>query len=192
MPITLNSNAICTLETAQIYLANTSDAADDLYSLGINVISSMFDQYCGYQLISQTYTDYKLNGTGDWRLWLPALNVTALTAVKYRQSYTTYAELEATLYELDTQSKMCILGLEGYKWAMGERNYSATFIAGWTQAAMPGAIIRALFNELQKFVEGRGDVQSRNMGGQSNSGQSYINLDEKTVMELAPYKLLVI
>ncbi len=189
MSIALKSNAIIDLATAQVYLDNSSSDADDLHHLGINVVSALFDSFCGYQLIEKAYSAVRLNGTGSDLLRFNVRNVTAITLLEYRSSRSNYTELSTTLYEVDDVNRLGAIGFGGYTFSRGVNNYRTSFTSGWTQTLMPGTILDAFFKEFKRFVEKRGDLTAENLRGQATKGRTYANLREETIEALTAYQL---
>jgi len=179
------------IATARYYLALASGAdAGGQAAEGIRVLTASFNAFVGYELASAAHADIVVSGTGTRLLLLPARNVTAVTKVEYRiPGETAWTEYDASDYEVDARTGAGVLAILISSWRV-DYSYRATFTAGWAAADIPGDIIEMFIYELRRYVERRQDLASENMGGQSNSGQNYIDITAKTQRALSRYMLV--
>ena len=182
-----NAIDILSIEEVQTLLLDSSTQAAGALEFAITRLSSAFNAIAGFQLISKTYTEQIVNGTGESLLIFPAMNVTACTAVQYRSTKTDWLDLESDHWELDYVHKLGVVGYSGYKFVRGLQNWRVSFTAGWAQADMPGIIIEAFITELQRWAERRWDMSSKSMGGQANNTHSYRDISSETRRMLMTY-----
>lgn len=78
----LDSNALVTLADTKTYLQISDTKYDTILEMLINAVSTMFDNYVGFQIKKKTYTDLLLDGNGAVEFWLPFYPVTNITSLK--------------------------------------------------------------------------------------------------------------
>jgi len=170
------------LKTDQIesYLGNSSPESAGLIALACEVICKKVNEYLyGVYTVEESTVTVNKTVYGA-RILLPC-NVQSVSKVELRLDKTTYQEIDAVHYESDE------LGVKGFRYTFGGE-YRITFVGGWAEGSIPGTITEVALHEIKRFVEGRPDLISKNQGGQSQTGESYIDLDPVSKKKLQQYK----
>lgn len=169
-------------------LGVSSTEATALATEAVLVVGAAVESLLGYYLLSREYTDVVVRGNNLHVLPLPARHITAVGAVRVREiGASTYSTVAETQYELDQQADM-LRALYGV-WD-ARATYRVTFTAGYQTGALPGDLVEAIAHEVKRYVERRRDVSSSNMGGQSSSGKSYVDISNDTRRVIARHALV--
>lgn len=128
--MSLNANAIVTLQEQKTYQEETTTNQDSFFELFINAVSTFFEGLLRGQgdkkLKETTYTDKYLNGSGKTYLLLPNFPILSISAI---------TEAGATLTEnthFTVDYEWGILWKESGIWADIRRNIKITYKAGYS------------------------------------------------------------
>jgi len=130
--MSLNANAIVTLQEQKAYQEETTTNQDSLLEILINAVSTFFEGLLRGQgsknLKETTYTNKYLNGSGKTYLLLPNFPILSISAI---------TEAGATLTEnthFTVDYEWGILWKESGVWADIRRNIKITYKAGYSDA----------------------------------------------------------
>jgi len=130
--MSLNANAIVTLQEQKAYQEETTTNQDSLLEILINAVSTFFEGLLrgqgGKNLKETTYTNKYLNGSGKTYLLLPNFPILSISAI---------TEAGATLTEnthFTVDYEWGILWKESGVWADIRRNIKITYKAGYSDA----------------------------------------------------------
>jgi hypothetical protein len=130
--MSLNTNAIVTLQEQKTYQEETTTNQDSLLEILINAVSTFFEGLLRGQgsknLKETTYTDEYINGSGKTYLLLPNFPIISISAITEGGATLT----ENTHFTVDKQ--WGILWKESGKWAETRRNVKITYKAGYADA----------------------------------------------------------
>lgn len=179
--------AITTSTTYKTYAAIATDSLDDRIDLAILAAQKAIETALGVaSLDSATYTDEKYSGDDTNRLELRNYPVTAISAIKWRDSTTSSTTIEATTYEYDgpsaivwrifsqggfgyTDETPALGGVDiGDVWRRGTRNYMVTYTAGYS--TFPADLVQIAHEMISTMIATArrdGTMQSESIGSYS-------------------------
>lgn len=135
----LSSRSLATIEQFKSYLDISDNDKDSLLETFVESASSTMIEYLGYDPHSQTYTDEVYTGDGTTRLYLRAIPITALTAVKQEDTAVDAATLAAMVIHDSYIEGKTYCFYTGYP-----DNYKITYVAGYSPTTAVGANVLAV------------------------------------------------
>ena len=151
--MTVAANAIVTLNEAKAFLIEKSTEFDSDIQNQINGLSTIFDRELGRKIKNQTLTDYRVDGTGYYRIILPWAPVQSVSKVDIRN------DCDDSVYKTITDSskwilkdkKQGLLQMVEDVLICGSRNILITMSVGYIDADVELAAIKDLFLKQLKF-----------------------------------------
>jgi hypothetical protein len=132
IPPAPGSNALITLENIRDYL-HLPDAQvtnDQLLCDLIDGVSEHFNSYLDRVLVSATYTDALIDGTGSKFLYVPNYPVTTITSITETDCMEISTLVASTAYSIDGDSPWIVRD-HGF-WPYGIKNIKITYVAGYS------------------------------------------------------------
>ena len=142
--MSLNSNAVITLENLKVYLHISEDTYDSLLEKLINAVSEDLETRFGWSLIYTSYSSSKLDGDGRKDFYLPGRPVWAVSALTEGDD-TLVEDTDYVIKETGSHRSYLrkILSGETYDndlvWAKGINNIVISYTAGWWVEGDPAA-----------------------------------------------------
>lgn len=174
--MSLNANALITLNDLKESLSITDSTQDSLLEGIINRSSQVIETYVGHPIKSATYTQEKYDGAA--KIVLDKWPVTAITSVQYQTGdigNPDWDDVDSTSYALERDGDRGILLLQSP--IAGEDAYRVTYTAGYTD--VPEDIKQACL-ELCEYtfnMKASGGKKSETLGEYSVTYQSYTKGD---------------
>lgn len=147
--MTVTDDMMITLDRAKLHagLANRDDTS---LSLGISVVSELFQKHCNRLFLSQSYTT-AMDGDGSQTLILPQYPVTALTLVTLIASDGTETPYDNTYFRFKTNGIVRWAPATAYMFPYGFQNISVQYTAGF--ATIPAPVEEAMCTMIAHLLD---------------------------------------
>jgi hypothetical protein len=184
----LNSNALASIADTKDYLdIPISDTTQDLkIERMINTASAMIDNHCGYQIISQSYTQL-FSGNNKNILFLNKSKINSITSINIdvNRIFAIDSLIASTEYIISDENSV---KRYDYYWPLGNNNIKIIFTAGYT--IIPSDINYACLMLIDYLYRHRNERRvgrdSISKGGDSVSFSNGLPTEIITILE--PYK----
>lgn len=130
----------------------------------IAMAEGLADAYCDCALESASHDEYYSIKTGQERILLRHVPVTAITTVYDDAQATVPSEIDADDYVYDPAT-----GILEYPFVVGMRTCRVVYTAGYTSATMPEALKRALLQIVAWVFGFRGNVGYKSLSAEGTS-----------------------
>jgi hypothetical protein len=178
--MSLNANALVTVEELRAYAGEKSTESDSLLEIIVNSVSQEFDRFCGRVLKQATYTNLYLDGSGTSEQLLPSWPAASITGVYeddtlltegLEEDYVIYTsdedaylrKVNSTWPELDEETAVWLAGPKTIKIASVKLGYATI------PADMKLACLKQAAREYQNMKQKAWGETSRSKGEDSAS-----------------------